>query len=332
SNFADDTVQRLDTSADTVAATLPFGDGAQDMTIVEPMGESDPWADEVVSFRPGSPWSQFGYAFFPENVLGPPDPNSAINEYFGSGSEEEVLSLGGGGEITLKFSDNVIVDGPGVDFLVFENVIINAWTNQPFMEAGIVSVSQDGENFVQFPYDTTSHSGLAGITPVKSTQHPTNPDSSGADGFDLADLGLQWVRYVRITDMGDIWQEGPYNGDFDLDAVVAVNSAAEEPTLVASKEESVPENFTLLQNYPNPFNPETQIAFHLAHPSAVALDVYSISGQFVRRLVAQKLSAGQYEFTWNGKNEFGQNAASGIYLAHLQADGVQKSIKMSLVR
>jgi len=332
SNFADDTVQRLDTSADTVTATFPFGDGAQDMAIVEPMGESDPWADEVVSFQPGSPWSQFGYAFFPENVLGPPDPNSAINEYFASGSEEEVLSLGDGGEITLKFSDNVIVDGPGVDFLVFENVFINAWTNQPFMEAGIVSVSQDGENFVQFPYDTTSHTGLAGVTPVKSTQHPTNPDSSGADGFDLADLGLQWVRYVRITDMGDIWQEGPYNGDFDLDAVVAVNSAAEEPTLVADKEEGAPENFTLLQNYPNPFNPETKIDFHLAHPSAVQLDVYSISGQFVKRLVAQKLSAGQYEFTWNGKNELGQNAASGIYLAYLQADGTQKSIKMSLVR
>lgn len=332
SNFADDTVQRLDTSADTVTATFPFGDGAQAMAIVEPIGESDPWADEVVAFHPGSSWSQFGYSFFPENVLGPPDPNSAINEYFGAQSEEEVLSLGSGGEITLKFSDNVIVDGPGVDFLVFENVFINAWTNQPFMEAGIVSVSQDGEHFVQFPYDTTSHAGLAGVTPVKSTQHPTNPDSSGADGFDLADLGLQWIRYVRITDMGDLWQEGPYNGDFDLDAIVAVNSAAEEPTLVADKEEDVPEDFTLLQNYPNPFNPETKIAFNLAKSSSVELAVYSISGQLVKRLVSQSLPGGRYAFVWDGKNEFGRNAASGIYLARLKAGNVQKSIKMSLVR
>ena len=229
SNFADDTVQRLDSGIGEVLETFNFGDGAQDMAVMEQILETDPWADEVVSFTPGSDWTRFGENFFPDNVLGPPDPDPALTVYFSSAKPQEILSLGHGGEILLKFSDNVIVDGDGVDFTVFENPFFFLGTEDPFIEAGVVSVSLDGLQFLPFPYDTTTFKGFAGVTPTMDSQHPTDPQISGGDSFDLSDIGLPYIRFVKITDAGDIFQEGPYNSDFDLDAVAAVHSQKEPP-------------------------------------------------------------------------------------------------------
>ncbi|UCE19216.1 MAG: hypothetical protein JSV84_02390 [Gemmatimonadota bacterium] len=231
SNFADDTVQRIDSGGGAVLQTFNFGDGAQDMAILEPILETDPWADEVVSFAPGEDWSRFGENFFPENVLGPPDPDPTLTVFSSSAKPQEILSLGHGGEIVLKFSDNAIVDGDGVDFTVFENPFFLLGTEDPFIEAGVVSVSMDGVRFVSFAYDTVTFEGFAGVTPTKDNQHPTDPSVSGGDSFDLADVGFPYVRFVKITDAGDIVGEGPSNGDFDLDAVVAVHGLEEPPQI-----------------------------------------------------------------------------------------------------
>ena len=229
SNFDDDTVQRLNHSNGEILETYGFGDGVQDMVILEPILKTDPWADAVVSFTPGTNWNSFGENFYPDNVLGPPDPNPTITVYSPSAKPQEILSLGHGGQIVLEFSDNVIVDGEGVDFTVFENVFYFWGTEDPFIEAGIISVSMDGTQFYSFSYDTTTFNGFAGLTPTMDNQHPTDPDVSGGDSFDLADLGLPYIRFVKITDAGDIIQEGPFNGDFDLDAVVAVHDRSEPP-------------------------------------------------------------------------------------------------------
>ena len=231
SNFDDNTVQRLDPSNGTVLETYNFGHGTQDMAILEPIFETDPWADDVVTFTAGTNWSGFGENFFPDNVLGPPDPDPTITVYSPSSKPQEILSLGHGGEVVLEFTDNVIVNGEGVDFTVFENPFYFWGTEDPFVEAGIVSVSMDGTHFHSFAYDTITFEGFAGVTPTMDNQHPTDPDVSGGDSFDIAEIGLTYVRFVKITDAGDVIHEGPFNGDFDLDAVVAVHSENEPPHL-----------------------------------------------------------------------------------------------------
>ena len=97
-----------------------------------------------------------------------------------------------------------------------------------FEEYGLVSVSQDGTTFVDLPYDPVSHSGLAGRVPVLTNPDndidPLDPTVSGGDAYDLADVGLSWVAYVRITDPGAaITDPGDRippgdKGGFDLDA------------------------------------------------------------------------------------------------------------------
>jgi hypothetical protein len=158
----------------------------------------------------------------PDVVLGPPKGAGASNGSF------DVVTLGNGGSITLGFAPSVIVDGPGPDFIVFENAFyVGGDQDAPYAELASVEVSDDGEHFEAFPCTASEapYGSCAGINPVyanpeTNTIDPTDPAVAGGDAFDLADLGVAQARYVRITDRVDLTGT---NGLFDLDAVSIVN-------------------------------------------------------------------------------------------------------------
>ena len=182
----------------------------------------DAFADAVVEFEPGET-AGFGEDRLPDVGLGGP---------LGAGDNAggtDVLSLGRGGTVTLEFVDWVAVDGPGDDLVVFENAVVG------WVEPGRVEVSEDGERWVGWPCDPSSGEGCAGVTPVYASMEedgadPLDPDEAGGDAFDLADVGLQRARFVRITDAGAAPDGGGYagiTGGFDLDALAVWNG--EEP-------------------------------------------------------------------------------------------------------
>ena len=231
-------------------------------------GPADPFADAVVSFQPLSE-NGFGSSWIPSIVLGPPaGSGSALGSLDVVSLHSSVNNDGGasapyGGSITIRFDDNVIVNGDGVDFIVFENVFfVGGDPEKRWMEPAIVAVSQDGIHYYTFPYDFVPHytesgeincynpycynRGFAGINPVYSNSgspDPRDPSTAGGDPFDLSEItqaNLEWVRYVRITATGDDWltdtngnkvrhatEMGACGGagaaGFDFDAVCAVN-------------------------------------------------------------------------------------------------------------
>jgi hypothetical protein len=307
-----------------------LGNGTQDIAILEPVSGSDAWADALVSFTPGT-GAGFGQNYMPDNVLGPPDPSASITPYNASNAPQELLSLGHGGEIILHFKDNRIINGAGADFTVFENPFISLLDGSVFMEAGIVAVSQDGSTWYEFPYDTTDMSGLAGVTPTDDNQNPTDPAVSGGDQFDLEDLGLEWAAYVKITDLGDIYQEGVWNGDFDLDAVVAVHSE-NTTSIVPELAGSLPADCILFQNYPNPFNPDTIIRFSIGKKQTVTLTLYNILGQEIRTLVYAERDAGHYQIRWDGTDRAGNRMANGVYIVRLHGRQLNLVRRMTLLK
>ena len=175
---------------------------------------ADPWADgsPAVEYGPGA---GYGQAYYPENILGPPD--SAATPSAPSFGENNLLTLGKDGWVVLEFIDNNVINGDGADFTVFENVLDTG--SGYFQECAFVEVSKDGQYWVQFPWNAATLEGLAGLMPTTG-EDPTNPAVSGGDQFDLETLNLDWIRFVRLTDCGDAVSDG---GLFDLDAVVAVN-------------------------------------------------------------------------------------------------------------
>jgi hypothetical protein len=84
-------------------------------------------------------------------------------------------------------------------------------------------------------------------------------------------------------------------------------------------EEGLPETFGLNQNYPNPFNPTTTMTFSIPMKSNVDIVVFNVLGQKVKTLVSENILAGNYSVVWDGTQESGVMAASGIYFVKMNA-------------
>jgi flagellar hook assembly protein FlgD len=92
-----------------------------------------------------------------------------------------------------------------------------------------------------------------------------------------------------------------------------------------------------LGSYPNPFNPATTIRFQLATAARVELTVFDVRGAIVSRLLQGERSAGQHAVIWDGLDDSGRPAASGVYLARLRVrerGGWRQSFtqRMTLIR
>ena len=101
------------------------------------------------------------------------------------------------------------------------------------------------------------------------------------------------------------------------------------PSLIAV----LPQTTQLLANYPNPFNPETWIPYQLATPAHVTMTIYGIDGQVVRQLGLGHQPTGIYQSRsraayWNGRNEFGEPVASGVYFYTITAGDFTATRKM----
>lgn len=188
-----------------------------------------PYARSVEAFEPGD-GAGFNQDRMPDIVLGPP----LVKE--DGVPSLDVVSLGAGGSIVLGFGTTAIVDGPGPDFVVFENPF---WPggdpSQVYAELGEVAVSEDGEHWQSFACDTAGDGaghfpGCAGVTPTlvydSAVLVPLDPAQTGGDAFDLKDLGVSRARYVRIVDLKTLPVSGVSSG-FDLDAVGVVNQASD---------------------------------------------------------------------------------------------------------
>ncbi len=188
---------------------------------------ADRFVTGVVSFTPG-PCAGFGATEMPEIVEGPPHGGGALQ------GSLDVVSLGVGGEIVLSFAPNAIVDGPGPDFIVFENPFDRGGDpTEPYAEPGEVSVSEDGVTWATYPCTATSYpyGACAGWHVVYSAPgngiSPVDPSVAGGDAYDLADLGLSQARFVRIRDMAtEVCPDagGTTSDGFDLDAISIVNA------------------------------------------------------------------------------------------------------------
>lgn len=201
---------------DTLAGGGGEGDGARPP--VEPCAG---FATEVADVQYGS-GAGFGQDQMPGIALGPPRGGGET-----SGSLD-VVSLGNGGVIVLGLGDQVLEDGDGPDFIVFENAFYAGGDPEaPFAELATVEVSEDGETWAAFACEATEapYGSCAGWRPVLagaegSSASPHDPREAGGDPFDLADVGLARARFIRITDRPDLTG---LSGSFDLDAVALVH-------------------------------------------------------------------------------------------------------------
>jgi flagellar hook assembly protein FlgD len=87
------------------------------------------------------------------------------------------------------------------------------------------------------------------------------------------------------------------------------------------------EKYSLGQNYPNPFNPTTKIDFELPVSSNVKITIYDNTGRMVKVFKEGNLSAGKYQYEFNG-----ENLSSGVYYCRLESGDFAAIRKMVLMK
>lgn len=213
--------------------------GQQNAQVLRGNGQIFGWANEVVDFvrgpqdyaDPSGPLASFG---LPTDCLG--ENGSAV-------------SLGDGGSITLGFPAS-IENGPGPDFIVFENAF--AFGGTVFAELAFVEVSTDGVNFVRMPAISRIDRELGAFDGISADEtYNLAGNFVGGTGFDLddilqspavlaGDVDPDFINYVRVVDViGDCANASsfddtgnavcdPYptafaSGGFDLTGVAIMN-------------------------------------------------------------------------------------------------------------
>ncbi len=87
-----------------------------------------------------------------------------------------------------------------------------------------------------------------------------------------------------------------------------------------------------LSAHPNPFNPATVLHYVLPDGArSVTLAVHDARGRLVRHLMPSTI-AGHQTTPWDGRNDTGLRAASGVYFARLEVDGAVIVRKVALVQ
>jgi len=75
----------------------------------------------------------------------------------------------------------------------------------------------------------------------------------------------------------------------------------------------LPDRVRLLYNYPNPFNNITSISFGQAEYGTASLEIYNIIGDRLKTIDLGVLAPGTYTTSWNGRDYYGEEVASGVY-------------------
>ncbi len=126
----------------------------------------------------------------------------------------------------------------------------------------------------------------------------------------------------------------------DLDGGSLVEAGVDEvmlagfadPTLTGTGDYP-PRHARLLQNAPNPFNPKTTLRFELPSAGAVDLAVFDAQGRRVRSLLTGKqMPAGASSVVWDGRDDRGLPAGSGVYFYRLVSGDERLAGKMVLLK
>jgi hypothetical protein len=197
------------------------------------------------------------------------------------------------------------------------------------------AIAVDGYNNVYvtgFTFDTVTHNDYATI------KYYPNGDSAWVRKYNGPGDSTDEGSAIAVDDSGNVYVTGysytqATNLDFTTIKYIKASTGVDDEN---HGEEKLIE-FALSQNYPNPFNPKTTIRFkvegqRLKVPIPTTLKIYNVLGEVVRTLVNEPKWAGNYTVQWDGKNDKGEQLASGVYFYELRAGDHTSAKKMVLLK
>jgi hypothetical protein len=168
-----------------------------------------------------------------------------------------------------------------------------------------------------------SQDQVGGWFPLNSTPAPTDSDFDG--------MPDTWESAHALNPFDAADRNGDQDGDGYTNLEEYLNSLVGEVYPNDVRREDTSGSLTpSLRAVPNPFNPATDIRFVAG--GRVQLAVFNVAGQRVRALVDSTLTPGHHTARWDGMDDSGQPAASGIYIVRLVAGDATLATRVTLVR
>ncbi|MBN2010544.1 T9SS type A sorting domain-containing protein [candidate division KSB1 bacterium] len=93
-----------------------------------------------------------------------------------------------------------------------------------------------------------------------------------------------------------------------------------------------PKQFVLHQNFPNPFNQNTMIRYQLSVNTNINVSIFNAFEQLVRSFAIGNQNPGVYSIPWDGYDDAGNLAGSGVYLYRLECGTFFQTEKMLLLK
>jgi len=90
---------------------------------------------------------------------------------------------------------------------------------------------------------------------------------------------------------------------------------------------NIPDKFELMQNYPNPFNSSTILKFNIINHGFTSINLYDITGKFVKSILNENLNPGKYTLRFDA-----ENLTSGVYFYRITNGNQSASKQMLLLR
>lgn len=114
---------------------------------------------------------------------------------------------------------------------------------------------------------------------------------------------------------------------------------ASPPPPFALEKAALPTRATLFESYPNPFSirgasasASTAIRYHLPEAGNTQVVIFNSLGQKIRTLAEKPHAAGFHEVRWDGRDDRGRLAASGVYYYRLTVNRFSQIKKLVLVQ
>jgi len=103
-------------------------------------------------------------------------------------------------------------------------------------------------------------------------------------------------------------------------------------TVGVEEENKTPKGFYVYQNYPNPFNPTTTIKYTIPKNGKVEVNIYDVTGAYIRTLENRYLSVGTHRVQWDGRDNFEKLLSSGIYFYRVKFGRTYFVKKMQFIK
>jgi subtilisin family serine protease len=127
---------------------------------------------------------------------------------------------------------------------------------------------------------------------------------------------LQVIQHV-IDSGDDVAYDQPIGRK--LNALRAVSGTLSVP---------VADRIVSAKAWPNPFRADASIGFTLPRAGETRVTLYDATGRWVRTLVLASLPAGPNQARWDGRLASGGAAATGLYFAHIEAPGFDRTLRI----